>query len=132
MISCFLVHPVPRYFFSVLLIAICLPIAIVASDHCTFFPSPLTTRTIADSLDDPAVFETLSNLLYVLGYWIGLYLPPVIIESLVFRNPVSIESYPLDGWDGKALPWGYATVLSWIFVRLVASLHRFPLFVRSS
>ncbi|ORY33085.1 putative cytosine-purine permease [Naematelia encephala] len=81
---------VPRYFLAFVVSAIYLPVAIVGSTH---------------------FYTALSNFLSVLAYWTAIYIPPVLIEPLVFRRPVSRKTYPLEVWDrpGK-LPIGIATV----------------------
>ncbi|KAL7421288.1 hypothetical protein Q5752_004173 [Cryptotrichosporon argae] len=81
---------VPRYFLAVVVTAIYLPVAIVGSTH---------------------FYTVLENFLSVLGYYTSLYIPPVILEPILFRNPVSRTTYPLDTWDKPSkLPIGIAWV----------------------
>lgn len=63
---------------------------------------------------------TLLRSFQILAYWVALYLPPMLIENLVFRSPVSLGSRDISGtydvrfWDRRAkLPVGYAAMLSW-------------------
>jgi purine-cytosine permease-like protein len=67
----------------------------------------------------------LSNFLYIIGYWASLYLPPVIWENLLFRNPMSTGqngTYNLKHWDDPSkLPIGYAAVAAWVVVRSLFS-----------
>ncbi|KAL1407679.1 hypothetical protein Q8F55_007112 [Vanrija albida] len=83
---------VPRYFLAILVIAIVLPVAIVGANHFV---------------------SVLSNFLAVLGYWTALYLPPALLEPLLFRNPVDSTTYPVAIWNriGK-LPIGLAFIAS--------------------
>jgi len=58
-------------------------------------------------------YAALSNFLAVLAYWTALYIPPVMIEPLVFRRPVSRLTYPLDTWDQPSrLPVGIAATVA--------------------
>lgn len=95
---------VPRYFLAILVIAIVLPVAIVGSTHFV---------------------DVLSNFLAVLGYWTALYLPPAILEPLLFRNPVNTTTFPVEIWNkiGK-LPIGLAFIAS----SCAVSCHPPPLF----
>lgn len=93
---------VPRYFLAIIVTAIYLPIAIVGSDH---------------------FFDILRNFLAVLGYWTALYLPPAIIEPLIFRSPVSNITYPVEIWNKiSKLPIGLAFLFSTCVVS--TSLYR--------
>lgn len=82
----------PRYFLAVLVSAIYLPIAIVGSTH---------------------FYTVLSNFVGILGYWQGIFVPPLLLEPLVFRRPVGPETYPVEIWNkvGK-LPMGLAAVIA--------------------
>ncbi|KLT45343.1 putative cytosine-purine permease [Cutaneotrichosporon oleaginosum] len=83
---------VPRYFLAIIVTAIYLPVAIVGSTH---------------------FFTMMLNFLGVLGYWTSLYLPPALVEPILFRNPVNSITYPVDAWNKPSkLPWGLAFVIS--------------------
>lgn len=83
---------VPRYFLALVVTAIYLPVAIVGSTH---------------------FFVVMENFLAVLGYWTALYLPPALIEPILFRNPVNLITYPVEIWNKPSkLPWGLAFVIS--------------------
>ncbi|KAL7409200.1 permease for cytosine/purines, uracil, thiamine, allantoin-domain-containing protein [Mrakia frigida] len=90
---------VPRYFLAVLISFIYIPVALALSVQYTWQ-------------------SALSNFLYIIGYWAALYLPPVIWENLLFRNPMSVGlngTYNLKDWDNwKKLPIGYAAMASWV------------------
>lgn len=77
---------VPRYFLAIVVTGVYLPVAIVGSTH---------------------FYTVLENFLAVLGYWSALYLPPAIIEPLVFRAPVSLKTYAVDIYNKPSkLPIG--------------------------
>ncbi|GMK55769.1 hypothetical protein CspeluHIS016_0208250 [Cutaneotrichosporon spelunceum] len=83
---------VPRYFLAIIVTAIYLPIAIVGSTH---------------------FFTIMLNFLGVLGYWTSLYLPPALVEPILYRNPVNTCTYPVEIWNKVSkLPWGLAFVVS--------------------
>lgn len=87
---------VPRYFLAVIVSAIYLPVAIVGVDH---------------------FYTALLNFLSVLAYWTAIYIPPVVIEPLLFRRPVSRKTYNLDVWDQpRKLPIGLAAIASLVCV----------------
>jgi purine-cytosine permease-like protein len=90
---------VPRYFLAIIVTAIYLPIAIVGSTH---------------------FYTYMLNFLGVLGYWTSLYLPPVLVEPLLFRNPVSTLTFPVEIWNKPSkLPWGLAFIVSACCVSIV-------------
>ncbi|WVR07675.1 hypothetical protein IAU60_004717 [Kwoniella sp. DSM 27419] len=86
---------VPRYFLAVIVTAIYLPIAIAGASK---------------------FYVALENFSAVLSYWTALYIPPTLIEPLVFRRPVSRKTYPVEIWNkiGK-LPMGLASIAAAIF-----------------
>lgn len=87
---------VPRFLLAIIVSAVYLPIAIVGSTH---------------------FYTALENFLSVLAYWTTIFIPPVMIEPIVFRRPVSRETYPLDVWDQSSrLPIGIAAVVAGCFV----------------
>jgi purine-cytosine permease-like protein len=58
-------------------------------------------------------YTVLSNFSAVLGYWQAIFIPPMILEAVVFRAPVSRETYPIDAWDQpKKLPTGIPVVVA--------------------
>ncbi|OCF38120.1 cytosine-purine permease [Kwoniella heveanensis CBS 569] len=81
---------IPRYFLAVIVTAIYLPIAIVGASK---------------------FYVALENFSAVLSYWTALYIPPTLIEPMVFRRPVSRKTYPVEIWNkiGK-LPMGLASL----------------------
>ncbi|KAK6909431.1 hypothetical protein I203_103449 [Kwoniella mangroviensis CBS 8507] len=83
---------VPRYFLAVIVTAIYLPIAIVGAS---------------------SFYVALENFSAVLSYWTALYIPPTLIEPMLFRNPVGRKTYPVEIWNkiGK-LPIGLACICS--------------------
>ena len=88
----------PRYFLAILVSAIYLPIAIVGAHH---------------------FYTALSNFLSILAYWTAVYIPPVALEPLIFRRPVSRKTYPVESWDQpNLLPIGFAAVFSLLCVSL--------------
>ncbi len=63
------------------------------------------------------VYTALSNLLAILSYWFALFLPPVILEPLVFRRPAGRETFDLNIWDDwRRLPIGWGAVIAVICV----------------
>ncbi|ORX39149.1 putative cytosine-purine permease [Kockovaella imperatae] len=85
---------IPRYFLAIVVSAIYLPIAIVGAHH---------------------FYTALSNFLSILAYWTAIYIPPVALEPLIFRTPVSRKTYPLEIWDQPSqLPLGIAAIISLI------------------
>lgn len=95
---------VPRYFLAIIVTAIYLPIAIVGSDH---------------------FFDILRNFLAVLGYWTALYLPPAIIEPLIFRSPVNSHTFPPEIWNKiSKLPIGLAFFASTCVVSTVTGKRK--------
>lgn len=97
---------VPRYFLAIIVTAIYLPVAIVGSKH---------------------FFDILRNFLAVLGYWTSLYLPPALLEPLIFRSPVSPRTFPVEIWNRiSKLPIG----LAFFFSTCVVSTREQPFDVR--
>ena len=95
----------PRYFLAIVVFAVFLPIAIVGSGH---------------------FFTALSDFASILGYWQAILIPPLMIEPLVFRRPVSRKTYPVDAWNRIVLlPPGWAAVIAGLSVSLLAP-HRRP------
>ena len=92
----------PRYLLAFVVSAVFLPIAIVGADH---------------------FYSALANFLYILAYWTAIYIPPICIEPLVFRRPVSRKTYPLEAWnDPKKLPIGYGAIAALVVgVPLIAA-----------
>lgn len=81
---------IPRYFLALVVFAIYLPVSIVGSTH---------------------FFLILENFLGVLGYWTSLYLPPALIEPLLFRAPVNAVTYAAEIWNKPSkLPMGLAFI----------------------
>ncbi|PPQ97102.1 hypothetical protein CVT26_001007 [Gymnopilus dilepis] len=90
---------VPRYFFTLLTVAIVLPLAIVGAHR---FDAAIT------------------NFLGLIGYWASAYVIILLIEHVYFRSN-KFSNYDLDIWnDPKRLPWGLgalgAGVLSFALV----------------
>ncbi|VDC07411.1 unnamed protein product [Peniophora sp. CBMAI 1063] len=82
---------VPRYLFSIFAIAIVIPLAIVGQHR---------------------FYATLSNFLGVIGYWVGGYVPVLLIEHLYFRRN-DFSTYDVTAWDQPSrLPLGYAALAS--------------------
>ena len=83
---------VPRYLLAFVVSAVFLPIAIVGANH---------------------FYSAMENFLYILAYWTAIYIPPIVIEPLVFRRPVSRKTYPLEAWNSPSrLPIGFAAIAS--------------------
>lgn len=83
---------IPRYFLAIAVTAIYIPLSIVGSTH---------------------FYTALSNLLAILSYWFALFLPPVILEPLVFRRPAGRQTFDLDIWDDwRRLPLGLGAVFA--------------------
>ncbi|KXH25687.1 purine-cytosine permease FCY21 [Colletotrichum salicis] len=88
-------HPIlsrlPRYLYSVVIVAIIVPISIVASSH---------------------FYNSLSNFLSVVGYWTASYSSIELTEHFCFRRS-RYSAYDVSNWDNlKALPLGFAAVVS--------------------
>ncbi|OWZ36052.1 cytosine-purine permease [Cryptococcus neoformans c45] len=83
---------VPRYFLALVVSAIYLPIAICGASK---------------------FYSALENFSSVLSYWSALYIPPTLIEPIIFRGPVSRKTYPVEIWNqiGK-LPIGLAAIFA--------------------
>ncbi|KAK8853231.1 hypothetical protein IAR55_003933 [Kwoniella newhampshirensis] len=83
---------VPRYFLALLVSAIYLPIAIVGASK---------------------FYVALENFSSVLSYWTALYIPPTLLEPMLFRAPVNRETYPVAIWNRPSkLPIGIAAILA--------------------
>ncbi|ODN73175.1 hypothetical protein L202_07738 [Cryptococcus amylolentus CBS 6039] len=83
---------VPRYFLALVVSAIYLPIAIVGASK---------------------FYTALENFTSVLSYWTALYVPPTLLEPLLFRTPVSRVTYPVEIWDKVGrLPIGIAAFVA--------------------
>lgn len=80
---------VPRYLFSVVFVAIVIPVGIrAASDF----------------------FVNLENVVALIGYWSSAFLAIVLVEHFWFRR-ADPASYDPDAWnDAKRLPWGAAAL----------------------
>ncbi|KAK1622824.1 hypothetical protein BDP81DRAFT_465865 [Colletotrichum phormii] len=88
-------HPIlsrlPRYLYSVVIVAIIVPISIVASSN---------------------FYNSLSNFLSVVGYWTAYYSSIALTEHFCFRRG-RYSAYNVSNWDNhKALPLGFAAVVS--------------------
>ncbi|KAI0319137.1 cytosine-purine permease [Amylostereum chailletii] len=93
---------VPRYLFSILSVAIIVPLAIVGQHK---------------------FYATLSNFLGIIGYWVGAYISVLLIEHFYFRRG-DFAHYDSSAWNNPArLPSGVAA--------LGASLLSFALVVPS-
>ncbi|KZT10370.1 NCS cytosine-purine permease [Laetiporus sulphureus 93-53] len=80
---------VPRYMFSLLAVAIVIPLSI-AGQH--------------------KFYDTLSNFLGIIGYWASAFCAVVLIEHFVIRRS-DFSSYNLRYWDDyRRLPPGFAAV----------------------
>jgi len=80
---------VPRYLFSILLIAIIIPVSIKAAVD---------------------FFVNMENFLALIGYWSSAFLGVVLAEHFVFRKG-DVGNYDVDAWnDAKQLPWGAAAL----------------------
>ncbi|KAK4169083.1 putative purine-cytosine permease [Cladorrhinum sp. PSN259] len=80
---------VPRYLFSIVLIAIIIPVSIAAA---------------AD------FFVNMENFLALIGYWSSAFLGVVMVEHLVYRKS-DCRNYDPEAWnDAKLLPWGVAAL----------------------
>lgn len=89
---------VPRYLLAFVVSAVFLPIAIVGSKN---------------------FYSALENFLYILAYWTAIYIPPIIIEPLIFRRPVSRKTYPLEAWNSPSkLPIGFGAIAALVVVRI--------------
>lgn len=86
----------PRYFLALVVSAIYLPIAICGASK---------------------FYSALENFSSVLSYWSALYIPPTLIEPIIFRGPVGRKTYPVEIWNqiGK-LPIGLAAIFAAICV----------------
>jgi purine-cytosine permease-like protein len=83
---------VPRYFLAFVVSAVYLPVAIAGSTH---------------------FYTVLSNFSSVLGYWQAIFIPPMILEAVIFRAPVSTKTYPIDAWDQPSkLPIGISAIVA--------------------
>ncbi|KAK1674993.1 permease for cytosine/purines, uracil, thiamine, allantoin-domain-containing protein [Colletotrichum godetiae] len=79
----------PRYLYSVVIVAIIVPISIVASSN---------------------FYNSLSNFLSVVGYWTASYSSIALTEHFCFRRG---RAYNVSNWDNpKAIPLGFAAVVS--------------------
>jgi purine-cytosine permease-like protein len=98
---------VPRYFLAFVVSAVYLPVAIAGSTH---------------------FYTVLSNFSSVLGYWQAIFIPPMILEAVIFRAPVSTKTYPIDAWDQPSkLPIGISAIVAGCCVsRLNFSLQGSP------
>lgn len=80
---------VPRFIWPVVAVAITLPLAIVGADH---------------------FYVTLSNFVYVLGYWASLFVAIVLMEHVVIRRR-DFSRYDATAWsDWRRLPPGVAAL----------------------
>ncbi|KKY23860.1 putative purine-cytosine permease fcy22 [Phaeomoniella chlamydospora] len=82
---------VPRFLFSIITIAIVIPVGIEAANH---------------------FFDSLENFLAIISYWTGCFTAVIMIEHFFFRkrNPAN---YDASVWsDGKRLPPGIAAGLA--------------------
>lgn len=80
---------VPRFIWPVVAVAITLPLAIVGADH---------------------FYTTLSNFVYVLGYWASLFVAIVLMEHVVIRRR-DFSRYDATIWsDWRKLPPGIAAL----------------------
>ncbi|KAF8621768.1 hypothetical protein AX15_007506 [Amanita polypyramis BW_CC] len=85
---------VPRYVFSVVAIAIVLPISIAGAHK---------------------FYEALTNFLGIIGYWTSAYAGIIIMEHLIFRRN-DYERYDVRQWDkARKLPSGIAALGAGIF-----------------
>ncbi|KAL2019636.1 hypothetical protein VTK56DRAFT_9451 [Thermocarpiscus australiensis] len=80
---------VPRYLFSLVFAAVLIPVAI---------------RAAAD------FFDSLENVVALIGYWSSAFLAVVLVEHLYFRRG-DCASYDPAAWnDARLLPWGVAAL----------------------
>ena len=80
---------VPRYLFSIVFVAIVIPVAIRAAGE---------------------FFANLENVVALIGYWSSAFLAVVLAEHFVFRKGDCAE-YDPEAWnDAKRLPWGVAAL----------------------
>ncbi|KAF4785378.1 purine-cytosine permease FCY21 [Colletotrichum scovillei] len=91
-------HPIlsrlPRSLYSLVIVAIIVPISIVASSN---------------------FYNSLSNFLSVVGYWTASYTSIALTEHFCFRRG-RYSAYNVSDWDNpKALPLGFAALASLCF-----------------
>ncbi|KAK4225018.1 putative purine-cytosine permease [Podospora fimiseda] len=80
---------VPRYLFSIVLIAIIIPVSIAAAGD---------------------FFVNMENFLALIGYWSSAFLGVLVTEHLVFRK-MDCRNYDAEAWnDASLLPWGVAAL----------------------
>lgn len=80
---------VPRFVFSILMLAVVIPVSVVAAR---------------------SFFDSLQNFIGVIGYWSAAFVAIIIVEHLVFRRRCA-DPYPIDSWDVAAeLPTGIAAL----------------------
>ncbi len=80
---------VPRYLFSVVFVAIVIPVGIRAAND---------------------FFANLENVVALIGYWSSAFLAIVLVEHFWFRR-ADPASYDPEAWnDAKRLPWGAAAL----------------------
>ncbi|KAK0670462.1 putative purine-cytosine permease [Cercophora samala] len=82
---------VPRYLFSVVLVAIMIPVSIAAADN---------------------FFLNMEHFLALIGYWSSAFLGVVLAEHFVYRKG-DCGRYDPEAWnDASLLPWGVAALAS--------------------
>ncbi len=80
---------VPRYLFSIVFVAIVIPVAIRAAGD---------------------FFDNLENVVALIGYWCSAFLAIVLVEHFVFRGG-DCARYDEEAWnDARRLPWGVAAL----------------------
>ncbi|KAJ3510104.1 hypothetical protein NLJ89_g4866 [Agrocybe chaxingu] len=80
---------VPRYVFSVVTVAVVLPVSIVGAHR---------------------FYDTITNFLGLIGYWASVFVVVLIIEHLYFRRG-DFRNYDAGAWDKpKKLPPGFAAL----------------------
>ncbi|KAF9527464.1 cytosine-purine permease [Crepidotus variabilis] len=83
---------IPRYIFVIVSEAILIPMAIIGAKQ---------------------FYDTLVNILSVIGYWTSAFASIVLAEHFIFRRSFSSTAYPTQNWDkAKLLPPGIAAVLA--------------------
>ncbi|KAK4191713.1 putative purine-cytosine permease [Podospora australis] len=80
---------VPRYVFSIVLVAIMIPVSIAAADN---------------------FFLNMENFLALIGYWSSAFLGVVLVEHFLYRKG-DHRNYDPEAWDdSRQLPWGVAAI----------------------
>ncbi|KAF9527465.1 permease for cytosine/purines, uracil, thiamine, allantoin-domain-containing protein [Crepidotus variabilis] len=83
---------IPRYVYTVISVAILIPLAILGAKR---------------------FYNTLVNVLGGIGYWSTSFASIVLAEHIIFRRSFSPRAYPMQNWDkAKYLPLGIPAIVS--------------------